>query len=388
MRLRLGAHLPLASLAGPAATVDELCRYASTAHRLGFSTLAANDHLVWRRPWLDGPTALAAVLAAAGDLTLATTVSLPVVRHPAVLAKTLSTLALLATGPVVAGLGPGSSRADYAAVGRDFDTRWAQFDEALQVVRALVRGEPVPPGRFYAEADLRLDPLPATPPQVWFGSWGSDARLRAMAAHADGWLASGYNTTPSRYADARARLDGHLHAVGRDPAGFPDAIATMWLHLTDRPEEARSTLADVLAPVLSRDPDELARILPVGNARALRRPAQPLRGGGSPRGAAVAGRRPGRSARAGGGAGDAVPRPPRVALRRHPAPANRSPPSRPARRGRRRGVAQLPSCRQLSMPRMSSADSAPPAKSPPSMTLLNRADLPALSAITFSSIVS
>jgi hypothetical protein len=35
---------------------------------------AQNDHLVFSRPWLDGPTALAAVLAHSGRMTLATTV--------------------------------------------------------------------------------------------------------------------------------------------------------------------------------------------------------------------------------------------------------------------------------------------------------------------------
>ncbi len=50
---------------------------------------------------------------------------------------------------------------------------WARFDEALRVVRALLRGEPVPAGKFYDHDELRLDPLPPVPPQVWFGSWGS-----------------------------------------------------------------------------------------------------------------------------------------------------------------------------------------------------------------------
>ena len=30
---------------------------------LGYDTVAANDHIIWNRPWLDGTTALASVAA-------------------------------------------------------------------------------------------------------------------------------------------------------------------------------------------------------------------------------------------------------------------------------------------------------------------------------------
>ncbi len=71
--VEIGAHLPLIPFSGTP-SLAELRRYAATASRLGYRWLSANDHLVFRRPWLDGPTALAAVLDASGDLGLATTI--------------------------------------------------------------------------------------------------------------------------------------------------------------------------------------------------------------------------------------------------------------------------------------------------------------------------
>lgn len=262
--MRLGVHLPLADLGDGLPTADDLRTYVRTADELGFSTVAANDHLVWRRPWIDGPTALACVSPAAGDMVLATSIILPVVRHPVVVAKTLSALATLARGPVVGGLGPGSSRSDYDAVGVPFEQRWARFDEALRLVRALVHGEAPQPGRFY-EAAPRLAPLADPPPRVWFGSWGSDRRLAAMAAAADGWFASAYNATPDQYAEARVRLDAHLRAAGRDPDDFPDAVATTWCYVTESRQEALDVREHVLAPALDRDPASLEH-LPVGSA--------------------------------------------------------------------------------------------------------------------------
>jgi alkanesulfonate monooxygenase SsuD/methylene tetrahydromethanopterin reductase-like flavin-dependent oxidoreductase (luciferase family) len=262
--VRLGVHLPLADLGSGLPDVGALRSYVDVAAGLGFDWIAANDHLLWRRPWLDGPTALASVLDRAGGLTMATTVALPAVRHPVVLAKALTSLAVLSSGPVVAGLGPGASSADHDAVGVPFENRWAGFDEAFRVCRALVRGEPAPDGAFYRAGGVVLDPLPSTPPEVWFGSWGSDVRLRSMASVADGWLASAYDTTPARFADARARLDGHLRAVGRDPAGFPDTVATAWLYVTEDSSDSERVLAEVLGPLLGRDPSVLGEQLPVG----------------------------------------------------------------------------------------------------------------------------
>jgi alkanesulfonate monooxygenase SsuD/methylene tetrahydromethanopterin reductase-like flavin-dependent oxidoreductase (luciferase family) len=260
-----GAHLPLADLGEGLFGIHDLSVYVATAAELGFDTVSANDHLVWRSPWLDGLTSLASVLGSAGNMRLATSVALPAVRHPVVLAKAIASLGVLSEGPVIAGLGPGSSVADYQAVGLPFEERWARFDECLRLVRALLRGEEPDDGQYYQVGELRLDPLPSTPPEVWFGSWGSNVRLRRMAGAADGWLASAYNTTPERFAEARSRLDEHLRAAGKDPAAYPDAIATAWMYVTHKPAEASRVVAETMAPLLGRDPSQLVAQLPIGS---------------------------------------------------------------------------------------------------------------------------
>ena len=95
-------------LGSPRWGVEDLADYAEQAVALGFEAICANDHLVFSTPWLDGPTALAAVAAASGEARLVTTVANPVVRGPAALAKSLAAIDVLSGGRVVAGLGPGS----------------------------------------------------------------------------------------------------------------------------------------------------------------------------------------------------------------------------------------------------------------------------------------
>jgi alkanesulfonate monooxygenase SsuD/methylene tetrahydromethanopterin reductase-like flavin-dependent oxidoreductase (luciferase family) len=107
---------------------------------------------------------------------------------------------------------------------------------------------------------VRRVPIP-----VWIASWSSAAGLRRVARLGDGWLASAYNTTPARFATAHADLAGHLHARGRAPEAFPNALATMWTCVTGDAREADRVLGDVLAPLLRRDPAELRDQLCVGS---------------------------------------------------------------------------------------------------------------------------
>src|SRR4051794_24491384 len=206
------------------------------ARECGFAAVSANDHLIFQTPWLDGPTALASVIERSAPLTLATTVALPVLRGPVPLAKALAAIDILSEGRLIAALGPGSSERDYDAVGVPFEERWKRFDAVVAALRALLE----------RNSDLDLEPAPRRIP-LWIGSWGSKAGLARVTRLADGWLASAYNTTPEQFATAHAGL----------PDGFPNALATMWTWVTEDRAEADRVLAEVLGPLLKRDPDEL-----------------------------------------------------------------------------------------------------------------------------------
>src|SRR5215212_765668 len=186
-----GAHLPLIALNSQPWTLHRLLEYAETAESVGFQALSANDHLVFPRLWLDGPTVLAAVLTRTGRIALATTVALPVVRGPVALAKSLAAIDLLSGGRLVVGVGPGSSARDYAVVGIPFEERWKRLDEAVQTLRAFWLGDGPPfRGAFYSTQGVTLEPYPAQRPgpPIWIGSWGSEAGLKRVV-RLGGWLA-------------------------------------------------------------------------------------------------------------------------------------------------------------------------------------------------------
>ena len=265
--MEFGVHLPLVAFRGQAFSLSQLVDYAETAEQLGFTTLCANDHLIASRPWLDSVTALAAILTKTRHMTLMTTVALPVVRGPIPLAKSLAALDVLSGGHLIAGVGPGSSPQDYALVGIAFEERWKRFDEAIRLLRSLLQRD-APPfrGQFYAGDTTRLEPFPVQEPGVpiWIGSWGSEAGLRRVARLGDGWLASAYHVTPASFADALARLHQSLHQVGREKAGFPHALGSMFYYLTEDRRRAEELLVEVVSPTLNRPVELLRERLPIG----------------------------------------------------------------------------------------------------------------------------
>ena len=123
-------------------------------------------------------------------------------------------------------------------------------------------------GRFYSTEGITLGPRPARPegPPVWIGSWGSEAGLRRVARIGDGWLASAYNTTPELFGEAKEYLGGQLVRHGKDPATYPNALATMWFYITDDRAEADRVMRERLVPIVHRPEDVLRERLPIGPA--------------------------------------------------------------------------------------------------------------------------
>src|SRR5215208_1425846 len=266
--MELGLHLPLMEFGDEGQSLSRLGDAVDAARDAGFAAVSANDHFLFATPWLDGLTALAAMIERTGEMTLATTITLASLRGPVPLAKTLAAVDLLSGGRLVAGVGPGSSKRDYDALGVAFDDRWKRRDEAVAILRALLRGTPPPRDtRYFSVPGAGLAPAPHQDGGVplWIGSWGSEAGLRRVARLGDGWLASAYNTTPERFAAARAALFGELRARGRDPNRFPNAIATMFFYVTEDRATLERIVRDVLTPTLRRPEQELRELLLVGS---------------------------------------------------------------------------------------------------------------------------
>ena len=255
-QMEYGAHLPQIDFDGAGLASD--ARRTPRRRAWASARSSANDHLVFQRPWLDGIVALASVVEASGDLTLATTVALPVVRGPAALAKAAAALDLLSGGRLVLGVGPGSSRARLR--------RWpgcpSRSGGRGSRRRSACCARTCGASRRQRDAGARAATAPARRSADLGRQLGVGGRACAASP---GWATAGSprRTTrhPSRSPPARA-----ARRAARPAASASCSLATMWTYVTDdAPTSAAHQLAGWRA-MLRRPEDELAGRVLVGPA--------------------------------------------------------------------------------------------------------------------------
>ena len=183
------------------------------------------DHLLYRWPGraTDGIwecwTMLSALAEATQRVQLGTLVACSPFRNPALMAKMAATLDEVSGGRVVLGLGAGWHQPEFDAFGVPFDHRVSRFEEALQIIRALLRQGRVDfAGEYYAARDCELlprGPRPAGLPLLVAGK--GPRMLRLVARYADAWNTA-WHATPRTVRDAIDRLHAACDAEGRDPA--------------------------------------------------------------------------------------------------------------------------------------------------------------------------
>lgn len=177
MLFRFGAAV---SEAESAEKWDELARRVED---WGYSTLLLADHII--NPWAPLP-ALVAAAAATTTLRVGTMVIDNDFRHPAMLAKELATIDFLTEGRLEVGVGAGWLKQEYEAAGIPFDpaaVRIARLAEAVTVIKALWRGEPVDfSGDHYSITDLTMTPSPVQTPHPPLMIGGGGHHVLRLAA--------------------------------------------------------------------------------------------------------------------------------------------------------------------------------------------------------------
>jgi alkanesulfonate monooxygenase SsuD/methylene tetrahydromethanopterin reductase-like flavin-dependent oxidoreductase (luciferase family) len=218
--MKVGIGLPNAVRGVNRAGIVE---WAQRAERAGFASLGTLDRLVYSnyesfRSCRGGGRDRA---DRAGDQHSIA----PLRSNTALFAKQAATLDSLSGGRLTLGLAPGGRRDDFEASGVDFTRRGRIFDQQLDEMTAVWRGE------------RGIGPAPRQDgrPGLLIGG-RTDAAYQRAATYADGWTIGG--GPPAMVTQALVKLTEAWNAAGR--VGRPRTMALFYFALGDDADKMAS----------------------------------------------------------------------------------------------------------------------------------------------------
>jgi probable F420-dependent oxidoreductase len=233
--MKLGFTVPqFDEYAGP----EALLEVARKAEELGGDSLWVAERLLYplnpKSPYpatADGslplpyrrsldPLAILAYLAAATSrVRIGAFINLPF-HNPVILARELGTIDVLSQGRLDIGFGVGWSSDEYEAVGVPMKNRGRRAEEALQIIEAIWRENPVEfEGRYFRvpESYIDLKPVQKPRPSIYMGAY-TPTTMDRVARLADGWLPTGLPLGAMEQMFAAIK-QGAAEA-GRDPSSL------------------------------------------------------------------------------------------------------------------------------------------------------------------------
>lgn len=210
---------------GVTPSYSELREIVVTAESAGLDSIWLYDHLLFRSEggktegiW-ECWTLLSALAEATSRVELGTVVLCTPFRNPALLAKMAHTLDEVSDGRLILGIGAGWHKPEFDAFGYPFDHRAGRFEEALQIIVPLLKGQTVDfSGKYHQVEKCVIKPLGPRPDGIplMIGA-GRPRMLRLTAEHADQWNTA-WLGDPNELGGRLERIDKACDEVGRDRA--------------------------------------------------------------------------------------------------------------------------------------------------------------------------
>jgi probable F420-dependent oxidoreductase len=195
--MKVNASLPFDRLDGDFIGMDAVVEISTTLERLGFSGVAVTDHPCPSARWLDAGghhaqdpfVTLSLIAAHTQRLRLQTGALVLPYRNPFITARAVASLDAFSNGRVTLGVGAGYMKAEYRALGVDFDARNDLVDEYIQAMKTAWTGANFAfKGAGYEALGNRVLPAPAQRPHPPLLIGGNSKRaIRRAAELGDGW---------------------------------------------------------------------------------------------------------------------------------------------------------------------------------------------------------
>lgn len=217
----IGVYLPQMGF-----TYDQLLHRAQRCDQLGIDSLWLYDHLYGPGapdyPSLEAWTLATALLSRTERIQVGHMVLCNQFRHPAVLAKMVTTLDQISAGRLQLGIGSGSIEDEHSRVGLDWGTfreRSERLGETLAILHQAFANEVIDfTGKHFTVRDMPIKPGPVQRPRppIIVGGVGEKYTLPLVARYADVW-----NVPTYALGDLEHKLSvlrSFCDEVGRDPS--------------------------------------------------------------------------------------------------------------------------------------------------------------------------
>lgn len=209
-----------------APTFEEMVAIAEKAREVGFDSIWIADHFIMgngseEQPYLgvwECFTLMAGLAARVPDIQIGSLVACIGFRNPGVVAKMSEMIDEISGGRLILGLGAGWHKPEYDHYGFPFDHRVSRFEDAVRIIRPLLRdGKADYQGEFFQANDglnVPRGPRAGGAPILIAGF--APRMLSLVAEHADAWNTAWHRDT-SKVGPQLEAMNAACEAVGRDP---------------------------------------------------------------------------------------------------------------------------------------------------------------------------
>jgi len=188
-------YLPLAQAAEAAGfdsmvVPDSICYPEESDTRYPFNPDGTREFLE-DKPFLEPFSVIPAMGAVTTNLRFVTFVVKLPIRQPVLVAKQVTSTAVLTNNRLLLGIGTSPWPEDYTVCGVPWEGRGKRMDEQVEVIRGLMTGEFFEyHGQVYDLPSVKMCPSPSLPVPILIGGH-HEAALRRAAISGDGWLHGG-----------------------------------------------------------------------------------------------------------------------------------------------------------------------------------------------------